>query len=157
MWICYSDTPQAESYLVTQESDLHGRRYKDIPVKSMSTGTLDGLFYLQKYDFSTTFEQFMDSIINIKFEYDLDYKPGNDPWFPRYPGSYQAKGIKQLGAYEGFINRCEFTVLKQMVYLLSKKFRFLNDKFTEDKSIDLSTFNSCDARDRNNYLHSASK
>ena len=78
MWVHYSDTPQAESYLVTQESDLRGRRYMDIPVKTMSTGTLDGIFYLPKYDFGTTFNQFMDNIINIKFEYYLNYKPGND-------------------------------------------------------------------------------
>ena len=99
----------------------------------MSKGTLDGLFYLPKYDFSMTFEQFMDSIANIKFEYASGYKLSDDPWFPRYPSSYAQQGQKQLGAYEGFINGCKFIVLEQMSFLLSKKLRFLNDKFTEDK------------------------
>ena len=122
-----------------------------------NTQRADGLFYLLKYDFSMTSEQFMDSIGNIKFEYASDYKPLDDPWFPRYPSSYAQQGQKQLGAYEGFINGCEFIVLEQMGFLLSKELRFLNDKFTEDKSIDLSTFNSHNVWNKNNYLHLASK
>ena len=149
MWVCYSKTPTAETYLLNQETVLVGRRLKDIPVKSMSKGTLDGLFYLPKYDFSTPLEEFMDTIGNMKFEYPADY--------PRYPSTYKATNQKQLGAYEGFINGCEFIVLEQIGFLLSQKLRFLNDKFTEDKSIDLSTFNSSNAQDKNNYLHLASK
>ena len=87
MWVCYCHTQRAETYLVNQETVLARRRHKHIPGKSMSKGTLDGLFYLLKYDFSTTFEQFMDSIGNIKFEYASGYKPSDDPWFPRYPSS----------------------------------------------------------------------
>ena len=75
----------------------------------------------------------------------------------KYPSTYKARNQKQLGGYEGFINGCEFIVLEQIAFLLSKKFRFLNDKFTEDKSIDFSTFNSSNAWDKNNYLHLASK
>ena len=87
----------------------------------MSKGTLDSLLYLPKYDFSMTFEQFMDSIGNIKFEYASGHKPSDNPWFPRYPSSYAQQGQKQLGASEGFINGCEFIVLEQMGFLLSKK------------------------------------
>ena len=87
MWVCYCHTQRAETYLVNQETVLARRGHKHIPGKSMSKGTLDGLFYLLKYDFSTTFEQFMDSIGNIKFEYASGYKPSDDPWFPRYPSS----------------------------------------------------------------------
>ena len=123
----------------------------------MSKGTLDSLLYLPKYDFSMTFKQFMDSIGNIKFESASGYKPSDDPWFPRYPSSCAQQGQKQLGACEGFINGCEFIVLEQMGFLLSKKLRFLNDKFTNDKSTDLSTFNSCNVWNKNNYLHLASK
>ena len=90
----------------------------------MLQGTLDGLFYLPKYDFSMTFELFMDSIGNIKFEYASDYKPSDIPWFPRYPSSYAQQGQKQLGAYEGFINRCEFIVLEQMGFLCPKNLDF---------------------------------
>ena len=86
-WVHYSHTQREETYLVNQETILARRRHKQIPVKSMSKGTLDGLFYLPKYDFSTTFEQFMDSIGNIQFEYASDYTPSDDPWFPRYPSS----------------------------------------------------------------------
>ena len=157
MWVSYSLTQRAETYLVNQETILARRRHKQIPVKSMSKGTLDGLFYPLKYDFSTTFEQFMDSIGNIKFEYASDYTPSDNPWFSRYPSTYVQQGQKQLGAYEGFINGWESIVLEQMGFLLSKKLRFLNDKFTADKSKDLSTFNSCNVQDKNNYLHLASK
>ena len=157
MWVCYSKTPTAETYCLNQETILAGRRLKDIPVKSMSQGTLDGLFYLPKYDFSTPFEEFMGTIGNMKCEYPDDYKPRDVPWYHRYPSTYKATDQKQLGGYEGFINGYEFIVLEQIAFLLSKKLRFLNDKFTEDKSIDLSTFNSSNAQDKNNYLHLASK
>ena len=50
MWVRYSKTQTAETYLLNQETILVGRRLKDIPVKSMSKGTLDGFFYLPKYD-----------------------------------------------------------------------------------------------------------
>ena len=82
MWVCYSKTPTAETYLLNQETILVGRRLKDIPVKSMSQDTLDGLFYLPKYDFSTPFEEFMDTIGNMKFEYPDDYKPCDVPLYP---------------------------------------------------------------------------
>ena len=157
MWVHYSKTLTAETYLLNQETILVGRRLKDIPVKSMSKGTLDGLFYLPKYDFSTPFEEFMDTIGNMKFEYPTDCKPCDVPLYPRYLSTYKATNQKQLGAYEGFINGCEFIVLEQIGSLLFKKLRFLKDKFTEDKSIDFSTFNSSNAQDKNNYLHLASK
>ena len=89
----------------------------------------------------------MDTIGNMKFEYPADYKPRDVPWYPPYPSTYKATNQKQLGAYEGFINGCEFIVLEQIGFLLSKKLRFLNDKFTEDKFIDLSTFKSSNAWD----------
>ena len=60
-----------------------------MPVKSMSKGTRDGLFYLPKYDFSTPFEEFMDTIGNMKFEYPADYKPCDVPWYPQYPSTFK--------------------------------------------------------------------
>ena len=81
MWVHYSKHQQ-QTYLLNQETILVARRLNDIPVKSMSKGTLDGLFYLPKYDFSTPFEEFMDTIGNMKFEYPADYKPCDIPWYP---------------------------------------------------------------------------
>ena len=130
----FSYTESGELSCESRNHSCH-KKHKDIPVKSMSKGTLDRLFYLLKYDFSTTFQQFMDNIGNIKFEYAPGYKPSDQPWFPRYSSSYAQQGQKQLGAYEGFINECKFIVLEQMVFFLSKKLKILNDKFMEDKTI----------------------